>query len=430
MALPPLNQDLLPHLTIGSDCLPNSDGVLARYVERQGAGGAVQKVAIGYFKDQNWMNWSWAFAPFANGDVPTMKGSELDSWMTTMIKGSSLWTRDHQYADYKKSGDDGKYLCSTDENGKKFALVPANGQNGFVGYVPARFVDESLKNGYLTNPQAFRLIADSKQVLHLACRGIPYTDHGFTLQGKVWWPVKNPPLADCAQAIGEAVAKIEIKVRQWLLPEQIPMALQPLIPLAPTPLRLPTQENVDLYNVIADEDESALTEAPQLDDVPKLQAPPLNTPILQPDFDADDDDGVLVDYVHRVNNLEELTPMERARAETIINENIEIINERDDLGQNQKEEMIRLLTERINRLAMRRHFHNEPTAVMIRVINPPPESNPNSKRIVGFATAMGTAQLLSVFPIPTMAAGGVVIASEQFFDDTCFINKIIRWITR
>ncbi len=210
----------LPNLKIYTDYHPNSDNIKARIVERMKANGKIEKKIIGYYDGSSWLYCRWAFAPLTSGNVPTMEGSKLDS-------GISTWRRDHVVAGFfgpisgtrycpLPSGDEFGYTTSQDQNGLEYILVPANGQGDFTGYVPARDLMKSLKNGYLVNPDGFKLVYDKMGVLHLASHRVKYENHGFELHGRVWWPVKSGAYGDHAAAIEQELAVIDQKVRKFL----------------------------------------------------------------------------------------------------------------------------------------------------------------------------------------------------------------------
>ena len=164
-------------------------------------------VPIGYFQDKYWPQARWAFAPLADGKVPTVNG---DTLCHPTFKN---WLRDHRGETWrgwisgiryggKESGVDGKYASSLDINGRHYLLIPANGQTAdeveYTGYVPARSLEAAAKpleylRAHQLTADTCNFVVDKFGKLHIACALIDYRGHGFEFQDadRIWWPVGN-----------------------------------------------------------------------------------------------------------------------------------------------------------------------------------------------------------------------------------------------
>lgn len=84
-----------------------------------------------------------------------------------------------------------------DRTERKFILVPAND-----GFVPVRHGTDPQCDNWLSTASLVRTVYDKNRVRHPACN-IDYKEHGFTLKGKVWWPIKNGPFVPSFKRIRE-----------------------------------------------------------------------------------------------------------------------------------------------------------------------------------------------------------------------------------
>jgi len=136
-----------------------------------------------------------------------------------------------------------------------------------------------------------------------------------------------------------------------------------------------------------------------------------------------------VQHLPHVNHINQLTQVERYRLIEFNQEIRNTIDGRQDLNQNQKDDLIDELAERTTQVAFQRHFFREAPNIALRGINlqtTPPDTLCETF-LKGSVFAAGGAAIIHE-PIITGVVVGTVYASSKLFDDECCLNKFFRWL--